>query len=192
MSRRALTFRTTFLGLAVALLAACGDVNTGPDPVAIEDTKFASELGIDLSRMERATYGTYYEDVVIGTGDVATAGDSILVHWKLWLPDGTLIETSRLQDEDGDGEPDEEEADPHAIWLVSAGPFGPGVIDGWVDGVPGMQVGGTRKLAVPWQLAYGATQFTDKQGNIVIPSYANLVFEIELFGVTEVDESAIF
>lgn len=191
MSRRALTFRTTFLGLAVALLAACGDVNTGPDPVSIEDTKFAPELGIDLSRMERAKFGTYYEDVVVGTGDVVTAGDSILVHWKMWLPDGTLVENSRWQDEDGDGEPDEEEAGPHYLWLVNAG-LGFGVIDGWLDAVPGMQVGGTRKLAVPWQLAYGATRFTDNKGNTVIPSYANLVFEIELFGVTEVDEGAIF
>jgi FKBP-type peptidyl-prolyl cis-trans isomerase len=51
------------------------------------------------------------------------------------------------------------------------------VIQGWVDGVPGMKVGGVRRLLIPSELAYG------KQGNSGIPPNTPLVFDIELIAV---------
>lgn len=53
-----------------------------------------------------------------------------------------------------------------------------GVIAGWERGVPGMRVGGIRRLVVPPSLAYGAPR-TD-----VLPPYAALLFEIELLSVS--------
>jgi len=52
-----------------------------------------------------------------------------------------------------------------------------GLIQGWQDGIPGMRVGGRRKLTIPPELAYGAA------GNPPIPGNASLVFEIELLSV---------
>ena len=50
------------------------------------------------------------------------------------------------------------------------------VIAGWTQGIPGMQVGGTRRLLIPANLAYGANP---PQGS-GIPSNADLVFDVTL------------
>ncbi len=50
------------------------------------------------------------------------------------------------------------------------------VIKGWTDGVPGMKVGGIRRLLIPAALAYGA----NPPAGSGIPANADLVFDIEL------------
>ena len=59
------------------------------------------------------------------------------------------------------------------------------VIKGWDEGVPGMRVGGKRKLTIPWQLAYGESGSGDK-----IPPRAALKFDIELLEIVGVDAGA--
>jgi peptidylprolyl isomerase len=54
-----------------------------------------------------------------------------------------------------------------------------GVIAGWTQGVPGMKVGGTRRLLIPAALAYGS-QPPYGSG---IPADADLVFDIELVSI---------
>lgn len=53
------------------------------------------------------------------------------------------------------------------------------VIKGWQEGVPGMKVGGTRRLLIPANMAYGATP----PAGSGIPANADLVFDITLVGV---------
>ncbi len=53
------------------------------------------------------------------------------------------------------------------------------VIKGWTDGVPGMKVGGTRRLLIPAAQAYGATPPSGSG----IPANADLVFDIELVSI---------
>jgi peptidylprolyl isomerase len=100
------------------------------------------------------------EDIKVGDGPEAAPGGTVKVHYL-----GTLKDGGKKFDSSYDrGEPIE----------FSLGQ----VIDGWKYGIPGMKVGGKRKLVIPWQFAYG------EQGmGPDIPPKADLVFEVELLGV---------
>ena len=137
---------------------ACGD--DGPaGPKSPTELDFAPELGVNLDQMTKTSSGLYYQDLVVGTGDEAVPGGSVTVHYTGWLHDGTRFDSSL----DG-GEP--------VRFNLSQ------VIAGWGEGVPGMRVGGKRKLVIPPHLGYGSSGFAP-----VIPSNATLVFDIELLGV---------
>lgn len=145
--------------LALVFLASCGDDGpAGPkDPTELE---FAAFLGVNLDEMSKTELGTYYKDLVVGDGPTVAAGDSITVHYEGWLHDGTKFDSSRDR-----GEP--------ASFSLNQ------VILGWQDGVPGMKVGGVRKLVIPPQLAYGS----QGAGGGLIPPNATLVFDIELLEI---------
>ena len=105
--------------------------------------------------------GLKYEDVKVGTGETATAGTTVSVHYTGWLTDGKKFDSSKDR-----GKPFEF-------------PLGGGrVIKGWDEGVEGMKVGGVRKLTIPASLGYGS-----RGAGGVIPPDATLVFEVELLGV---------
>ncbi len=53
------------------------------------------------------------------------------------------------------------------------------VIKGWVDGIPGMKVGGTRRLLIPAADAYGLSP----PQNSGIPANADLVFDVQLIKI---------
>ncbi|NCN58808.1 peptidylprolyl isomerase [Candidatus Roizmanbacteria bacterium CG22_combo_CG10-13_8_21_14_all_38_20] len=100
------------------------------------------------------------EDIVVGSGAEATSGATISVHYTGRLLNGTKFDSS----------------------LDRGAPFsftlGVGqVIPGWDQGVQGMKVGGTRKLTIPSDLAYGET------GQGPIPPNSPLLFEVELLAV---------
>lgn len=52
------------------------------------------------------------------------------------------------------------------------------VIKGWTYGVPGMKVGGTRRLIIPAEQAYGASSPAKN-----IPANSDLVFDIDLVAI---------
>lgn len=56
-----------------------------------------------------------------------------------------------------------------------------GVIPGWTQGVPGMKVGGTRRLLIPAKLAYGA----NPPSGSGIPANADLIFDITLHSISK-------
>ena len=98
------------------------------------------------------------EDLVVGKGPVVKNGDTISVHYVGSLLDGTKFDASR----DHGNQP---------FTLTIPGR----VIDGWNKGIPGMRVGGKRKLTIPPQMGYGPRGSPPR-----IPPNATLVFEIEL------------
>jgi FKBP-type peptidyl-prolyl cis-trans isomerase len=102
-----------------------------------------------------------YEDVKEGTGPEAKAGDTVEVHYTLWLKDGKKIQSSKDFNR------------PFSFKLGEGR-----VIKGWDEGVPGMKAGGTRKLIIPPELGYG------KRGaGKDIPPDAELTFEVELLKI---------
>jgi FKBP-type peptidyl-prolyl cis-trans isomerase len=102
-------------------------------------------------------------DVQVGTGTLAGAGDALRVRYIMWLSNGKQADSS-----DAEGGPFQ--------FTLGAG----AVIKGWEEGVPGMRVGGTRRLVIPPPLAYGASGATDTSGAYVVPPNTTLVFIIQL------------
>lgn len=96
-------------------------------------------------------------DVVEGTGAVVPENATITAHYTGALcKDGTIFQSSH------------DFGDPISFGLNQ-------VIAGWTKGVPGMKVGGTRRLIIPSAMAYGSARAASN-----IPPNSDLVFDIEL------------
>ena len=105
--------------------------------------------------------GLVIEDLVVGDGDAASAGQRVSVHYTGWLTNGSKFDSSKDR-----GQP--------FTFSLGRGE----VIRGWDEGVTGMKVGGKRKLTIPPDLGYGA-----RGAGGVIPPNATLLFEVELLAV---------
>lgn len=101
------------------------------------------------------------EDLVVGTGAAAKAGDTLRVDYTGWLENGTKFDSSL-----DSGQPIE--------FVLGQGR----VIAGWDQGLVGLKVGGKRRLTIPPALGYGASGAGD-----VIPANAALIFEVELLEI---------
>jgi len=103
-------------------------------------------------------------DVKVGTGEAVGTGDRVTIFYTGWLLNGTVFDSKR----------------------VGSTPPGPiefdldNLIEGWKQGIPGMQPGGIRRLYVPFQLAYGDAGKPATPPGVTIPPQADLVFEIKL------------
>lgn len=111
--------------------------------------------------MPTTSSGLQYEDLLVGQGAVAQAGQFVTVHYTGWLTNGRKFDSSL------------DRGDPFSFHLGQGQ-----VIAGWDEGVQGMQIGGKRKLTIPPDLGYGRYG-----AGGVIPPDATLVFEVELLGV---------
>jgi FKBP-type peptidyl-prolyl cis-trans isomerase FkpA len=101
------------------------------------------------------------EDLKVGEGEEVKDGDLVSMHYTGWLIDGTKFDSSVDRDE------------PFEV-RIGAGY----VIKGWDLGVPGMKVGGKRKLTIPPELGYGRYGVDPD-----IPGDAVLIFEVELLKI---------
>ncbi len=107
-------------------------------------------------------------DTQLGTGAVARAGNTVVVHYTGWLYDPTAAE---FKGQKFDSSVDRGE--PFSF------PLGAGrVIRGWDEGVAGMKVGAKRTLLIPPELGYG-----NRGAGRVIPPNATLIFDVELLEV---------
>ena len=110
--------------------------------------------------------GLTYEELTMGEGDEASAGDFVSVPYTGWLqnPDGS------------EGEKFDSSVDRDEPFEFSLGAGH--VIRGWDEGVQGMKVGGKRRLVIPAELGYGA-----RGAGGVIPPNATLIFDVELLEI---------
>ncbi len=101
-------------------------------------------------------------DLVVGDGPIAEVGDTVTVDYVGRLLDGTQFDSSY---------------DRGVPFTFTAGSGQ--VIRGWDEGVPGMRVGGQRRLTIPHQLAYGG----NPPAGSGIPPNTSLTFDIELLSI---------
>ncbi|XP_033097516.1 FK506-binding protein 2-like [Anneissia japonica] len=87
-------------------------------------------------------------------------GDKVLVHYTGKLEDGSMFDTSRVN----------EDSEPIEFPLGSQE-----VIKGWDYGLVGMCMGEKRRLTIPPRLAYGDQGSGDK-----VPPGATLIFDVEM------------
>jgi FKBP-type peptidyl-prolyl cis-trans isomerase len=123
--------------------------NTGK----LEGTKLANFTPVDKVDQLQSL------DTVAGTGQEVKSGDTVTVDYTGALASTGVIFQSSL-----------DSGQPISFSLN-------GVIKGWTDGVPGMKVGGTRRLLIPAAQAYGSNA---QPG---IPANSDLVFDITLHAI---------
>ncbi len=100
-------------------------------------------------------------DVKLGEGDIGvTPSDEAVWHYTGWRPDGFVFDSSVRKGE------------PFPTNLLN-------VVQGWTRGLPGMKVGGIRRLYVPSPLAYGK-----KGAGREIPPNTDLIFEVKLLRIS--------
>jgi FKBP-type peptidyl-prolyl cis-trans isomerase len=116
---------------------------------------------IQPAQPETKESGLVVQDITVGSGETAKAGDTVAVNYIGALPDGKIFDSSYSRNEP-------------FPFTIGAGR----VIKGWDEGVAGMRVGGKRRLIIPPHLAYGKEGAGD-----VIPPNTTLIFEIELVGI---------
>lgn len=98
-----------------------------------------------------------------GSGNKAEQGARVEVHYEGRLEDGSIFDASRPRGQT-------------FSFILGAGQ----VIQGWDQGVEGMQIGEVRRLTIPPELGYGL-----RGAGGVIPPNATLIFEVELMGISE-------
>lgn len=101
------------------------------------------------------------EDIVVGTGDEVKEGATVTAHYTgALVSNGTIFQSSKDTGKE------------------FTAPLS-NLIEGWQKGIPGMKVGGTRRLVIPAAQAYGSVE---RPG---IPADSDLVFDIELSAVQQ-------
>lgn len=131
-----------------AALAACGS-----DPFSLPE--FDDSLEVDVSALTKTASGLYYQDITIGSGALATEGDSVQVGYTGRLSNGTTFDSGSFWFHVGQRE----------------------VIPGFDEGVGTMREGGERKLVIPPDLGYGESSYGP------IPGNSTLIFDVELLEV---------
>jgi peptidylprolyl isomerase len=143
--------RLTVLGLLALLVC--------PAPVILADDDKPKLPDLKAKEWKKlGDKGLEFWDVKEGKGDAVKPGANLKVHYTGWLTNGEIFDSSVLRKE------------PIEFGLD-------GLIKGWQEGIPGMKVGGVRRLKIPPELAYG------KKERAKIPANSTLVFEIELLAL---------
>lgn len=148
---------TLFLVIAVGL-AACSSGDNGGGCEDIGGSIVFGEDGVPEVEGEVTTTASCLQiiDIEVGEGDAVQPGQRVSVDYTGYLEDGTVFDSSVARGQ------------PIAFSLER-------VIQGWQEGIPGMQVGGKRRLIIPPELAYG-----EQGSGASVPPNATLIFDVQL------------
>jgi FKBP-type peptidyl-prolyl cis-trans isomerase len=143
----------TFVAILAAALgaSACGGSDSPTGPSGSSDPS----VGLNVP------FGT--TDLVVGNGLEATNGRNVTLNYTLWLYHPTNSENKGRQVQSGS-----------YGFVLGTG----NAIQGWHQGIPGMRVGGVRRIVIPPSLAYGAAGSPPD-----IPGNATILFEVTLLSV---------
>ncbi|HRR08024.1 MAG TPA: FKBP-type peptidyl-prolyl cis-trans isomerase [Rhodothermales bacterium] len=114
------------------------------------------------------------EDLVVGTGEVGSLYNS----WQVQYTATILGQTT----------PFEQSTAEKPLTFVNDFSISP---TGFSDGIQGMRVGGKRKITVPPSLAWGRDGIKDRNGKVIVPKNATIIFEVELLGQPSVTKTEI-
>ena len=123
------------------------------------------------------------QDIIVGEGALAEGNNIVTIEYTGRLITGDVFDTTRKEDR----EPLSFQLE---TGLVVDDPQAREVIDGLILGVPGMHVGGLRRLTVPPELGWGSRGAgcdPENPNACIIPRNSTLIFDIELIGVLEVE-----
>ena len=130
--------------------------------LAEEKAKLENALDEVAAGFEKTDSGLRYQIIQKGDGVKAEKGQTVSVHYKGQLIDGTVFDSSYKRNEPIDF------------------PLGVGqVIPGWDEGIGLLNVGDKARLVIPSHLGYGS-----RGAGGVIPPDANLIFDVELVNVS--------
>ncbi len=154
-------------------LRACAQTMALGVGIALFGCGSEEELAESAPKPPAAVEEFTIEDLVIGDGpEIQKPSEIVTIHYRGMLLDGHQFDSSY------------ERGAPIVASLDS-------LIRGWQQGMPGMRVGGKRRLTVPADLAYSgmaAVQVVNLGGSsgaseLLIPPESTLVFEIELLDI---------
>ncbi|PWH82896.1 peptidylprolyl isomerase [Algibacter marinivivus] len=129
----------------------------------IAEAKATAEAELDklATGFDKTDSGLRYQIIQKGSGAKAEKGQTVSVHYKGQLSDGTVFDSSYKRNAPIDF------------------PLGVGqVIPGWDEGISLLKVGDKARLVIPSHLGYGSAG-----AGGVIPPDATLVFDVELMDV---------
>jgi FKBP-type peptidyl-prolyl cis-trans isomerase FklB len=156
------TLRSSFVvlaaGIAALAVAACSKPETATAPAEKTEAAAAAPAAAGGGVVTTQS-GLQYEVLASGSGKSPSASDSVTVHYRGTLTDGTEFDSSHKR-----GQP--------AVFPVNR------VIPGWTEALQLMKEGDKWKLTIPPQLAYG-----ERGAGKLIPPNSTLVFEVELIKV---------
>jgi FKBP-type peptidyl-prolyl cis-trans isomerase len=130
--------------------------------IEAQKAKQAEELDKVSAGFQQTDSGLRYQIIHEGTGQQAAAGQTVSVHYKGQLLDGTVFDSSYKRQQPID-------------FVLGQGQ----VIPGWDDGVSLLKVGDKARFVIPSDLAYGS-----RGAGGVIPPDAALIFDVELVAVS--------
>lgn len=147
--------------LVIAIILVFGYILQDVMGNPIGKTSAPETLPAQTMQQEEPKEQVKIEDTVVGTGQEVKPGDTVIIHYRGMLEDGTQFDSSY------------DRGAPLTIQIGTGA-----VIEGWDQGVPGMKVGGQRKLTIPPSLGYG-----EAGSPPTIPPNSTLLFDVELVGI---------
>jgi FKBP-type peptidyl-prolyl cis-trans isomerase FkpA len=157
------TFAVLALGACGTLVEVSSQITPPPPDCSTPRPAAASDSFATTVVLTPGPSGLQYADISTGCGAVAKSTANVNVQFTVWLSTGKLVITTR-----GPSQP------ANALQLGNSS-----TLEFWRLGVPGMKVGGTRRLVVPPALGFG----TAGNASANVPANATLVVDVELVSI---------